>query len=60
MLRSVSSKKYSMQDVYREAVHFMREEVLKYKKMPLTAEENVKLEQVAKAVTHEVVKEMKI
>jgi len=59
MLRPVSSKKYSMQDLYAEAVRYMREEVQKYKKAPLTLEENTKLEQIAKAVSHEVVKEMK-
>jgi len=60
MLNPVSSKKYSVKDLYAEAVRYMRDEVQKFKGAPLTESENLKLEQVAKAVTHEVVKEMKI
>lgn len=49
-----------MKDLYAEAVHYMKDEVQKLKGAPLTEGENLKLEQVAKAVTHEVVKEMKV
>ncbi len=54
------SKTYSMSDLYTEAIRCMKEEVRKMKQAPLTQEENNKLEAIAKSVSHEVVKEMKI
>ena len=55
-----SSKTYTVKDLYNEAIRFMKEEVRSMKKAPLTESESLKLEQIAKSVTHEVVKEMKI
>jgi len=53
-------KTYSMKDVYSEAMKLMKEEVASLKKAPLTAEENLKMEQIAKAVSNQVIKEMRI
>jgi len=54
------SKTYTMKDVYAEAIRYMREEVQKMKKAPLTEAESLKLEQIAKTVSNEVIREMKI
>lgn len=60
MINPTGSKTYSMNDVYAEAIRYMKDEVVKLKKAPLTAEENLKMEQIAKTVSIQVVKEMKI
>jgi len=54
------ARTYTMSDLYAEAIKYMKDEVQKMKKAPLTAEEDLKLEAIAKSVSHEVVKEMKI
>jgi hypothetical protein len=55
-----SQKTYSMKDVYTEAIKFMKEEVASMKRAPLTEEENLKMEQIAKTVSNQVVKEMRV
>jgi len=55
-----SQKTYSMKDVYAEAMKLMKEEVAGLKKAPLTEEENLKMEQIAKAVSNQVIKEMRV
>jgi len=55
-----SQKTYSMKDVYAEAMRYMKEEVASLKKAPLTEEENLKMEQIAKTVSNQVIKEMRI
>jgi len=55
-----ASQTYTVKDLYNEAIRFMKEEVQSMKKAPLTESESLKLEHIAKSVTHEVVKEMKI
>ena len=57
---SPQAKTYTMKDVYAEAMRYMKDEVQKMKKAPLSEEESLKLEQIAKTVSNEVVKEMKI
>ena len=54
------SKTYTVKDLYSEAMRYMKEEVQRMKKAPLTEAESLKLEQIAKTVSNEVVKEMKI
>jgi len=49
-----------MQQLYSEAMKMLKAEVQGYKKAPLTPEENQKIERLAKAVSNEVVKEMRV
>ena len=53
-------KKYTMKDVYAAAIQQLKSEVLALKGKPLTPEENLKMEQLAKSVSREVIREMKI
>jgi len=57
---SPQAKTYTMKDVYAEAMRYMRDEVQRMKKAPLSDEESLKLEQIAKTVSNEVVRGMKI
>ena|GEM_PF-1658237 len=63
MINSVGStapRTYNMQQLYSEAMKMLKAEVQGYKKAPLTPEENQKIERLAKAVSNEVVKEMRV
>ena len=53
-------KKYTMSDVYAAAIQQLKTEVQAMKGKPLTAEENLKMEQLAKSVSREVIRDMKI
>ncbi|KAF0134720.1 MAG: hypothetical protein FD145_437 [Candidatus Saganbacteria bacterium] len=59
MIKPVGQK-YSMKDVYAEAIRFMKDEVKEMKKAPLTPAEDANLELLAKKVSNEVIKDMKI
>jgi hypothetical protein len=53
-------KTHTMQELYAEAIRQMKEEVRSLKKAPLTPEEDAKLELIAKSVSNEVVRRMKV
>lgn len=51
---------YSVKDVYDAAIREMKKEVAEMSKKPLTAEEERKLEVLARSISNEVLKDMKV
>lgn len=55
-----SSKKYTVGDLYSEAVKMIRQEMQGLKKEPLTPAEEAKLADLARSISKSVLKEMNI
>jgi hypothetical protein len=53
-------RKFTVADLYSEAAKMVREEMSGITKKPITAEEEVKLKELAKVISKTVLKEMKI
>lgn len=60
MIENVAPKKYTVADLYSEAARLVREEMQGIKNKPLFAEEEVKMEKLAKVISTTVLKEMKL
>ncbi len=62
MINPVGStpKTYTAKDVFAEAMRLMKDEVATMKKTPLSKNEEQKLEQLARSVSVEVLKEMRV
>lgn len=62
MINPVGSapKTYTAKDVFAEAMRLMKDEVASMKKTPLSKTEEEKLERLAKSVSMEVLKEMRV
>lgn len=57
---AVKEKKYTVADVYKEAFGLLNEEMQAIKKRPLNKTEEVKMDKLAKLLSQNVLKEMKI
>jgi len=55
-----AQKKYSVADVYAEAIRMLREEVQGLKNRPLNTKEEEKMQALGKTISKLVLKEMKV
>lgn len=53
-------KTYTVAELYAEATKLVREEFQALKKRPLTASEEIKTKELAKTISNNVLKEMKL
>jgi hypothetical protein len=54
------SKKYKVEDLYREANSMLKEEMQNLTKKPLSQTEEIKMKELARLLSNTVLKEMKI
>ena len=57
---AAKNKKYTVSDVYQEATKILKEEMQSIKKHPLSANEEIKMKELARLLSNNVLKEMKI
>ena len=57
---AAKNKKYTVSDVYQEATKILKEEMQSIKKQPLSANEEIKMKELARLLSNNVLKEMKI
>ena len=60
MIEKTKGKTYTVGDLYAEATKVVKAEMQAVKKEPLTTEEEIKMEKLAKLISNTVLKEMKI
>jgi hypothetical protein len=54
------NRKYTVSDVYKEAGKMLKDEMQSMKRRPLSKTEEVKMQELAKALSQGVLKEMKL
>ena len=59
-MEKVSSRTYTVADLYSEAAKMVKEEMQVFKNRPLNPSEEIKMNELAKLISKSVLKEMKI